>query len=59
MQKDGMPVCLPEMTIETARLRMLNFIEGVTGRKPDNNKDGGNWIAVMSLSAGNICKRKK
>jgi hypothetical protein len=59
LQKKGMPICLPEMTIETARIRMINFIDGVTGGKPDINKDGGDWIAFMSLSAGNICKEKK
>jgi hypothetical protein len=59
MQKRGMPVCLPDMTAEAARLRVLKFIDGTTGGKPDNNKDGGDWMAFLGLSAGNICKGKK
>ena len=59
MQKQKMPVCLPEMTSRAARLRVLKFIDGATGGKPDNNKDGGDWMAFLGLSAGNICKGKK
>jgi hypothetical protein len=56
MQQNGMPVCLPETTPEEARLRILNFIDGVTGGNPPNNKDGGDWIAFTGVATGNICK---
>jgi hypothetical protein len=57
MQERGMPVCLPDMTEETARIRILQFINGVTGGHPSNNKDGGDWMAFMGVyTAGNLCK---
>ena len=56
MQQKGMEVCLPEMTPETARLRILNFIDQTTRGKPSNNKDGGDWMAFMGVSTGNLCK---
>ena len=56
MQDKRMPVCLPTLNPETARVRILKFIDETTGRKPENNKDGGNWMAFMGLAAGNICK---
>jgi hypothetical protein len=56
MQEKGMPVCLPAMTPEAARLRILGFIDGTTGGSPSNNKDGGDWMAFMGVAAGNICK---
>ena len=56
MQQKGMGICLPDMTPETARLRILQFIEAATGGKPSSNKDGGDWMAFMGLAAGNVCK---
>jgi hypothetical protein len=57
MHERGLPVCLPEMTPETARLRILNFINGTTAGKPSNNKDGGDWMAFLGIAAGNTCKQ--
>jgi hypothetical protein len=56
MQQKGTAVCLPDMTPEAARRRILQFIEAATGGNPANNKDGGDWMAFMALAAGNICK---
>ena len=56
MQQKGMAICLPEMTPEAARQRILQFIEAATGGKPSSNKDGGDWMAFMGLAAGNVCK---
>jgi hypothetical protein len=56
MQQKGTSVCLPEMSPETARLRILQFIDGATGGNPSNNKDGGDWMAFMGVAAGNLCK---
>ena len=56
MQEKRMPVCLPALNPEAARIRILRFIDGTTGGKPENNKDGGDWMAFMGLAAGNICK---
>jgi hypothetical protein len=58
MQEHNMPFCLPDMTAETARLRLLDFINGVTEGNPSNNKDDGNWIAFMAVAAGHQCKNK-
>lgn len=49
-------VCLPEMSIEAARTRILQFIDTTTGGKPETNGDGGDWMAFMGLAAGNLCK---
>ena len=49
-------VCLPKMSTEAARLHILQFIDAMTGGKPETNGDGGDWIAFMGLSAGNLCK---
>jgi len=56
MQDKGMTFCLPPMTSEEARLRILGFINGTTSGNPSNNKDGGDWMAFMGLTAGNMCK---
>jgi len=56
MQQKGMAICLPDMTPEAARQRILQFIEAATGGKPSSNKDGGDWMAFMGLAAGNVCK---
>jgi hypothetical protein len=56
MQQKGTSVCLPEMTPEAARLRILQFIEATTGGNPSSNKDGGDWMAFLGVAAGNICK---
>jgi hypothetical protein len=56
MQQKGTSICLPEMTPETARQRILQFIEAATGGNPSRNKDGGDWMAFMGLATGNICK---
>lgn len=57
MQENGMPICLPEMNLEAARARILQFIDGTTGGRPSNNKDGGDWMAFMGVASGNICKK--
>jgi hypothetical protein len=57
MQANGMPVCLPKITPEAARIRILQFIDGTTRGKPSDNKDGGDWMAFMGLAAGNVCKQ--
>jgi hypothetical protein len=57
MQEKNMPVCLPALNPEAARVRILRFIDENTGGKPENNKDGGDWMAFMGLAAGNICKK--
>jgi hypothetical protein len=56
MQQKGTSICLPEMTPEAARQRILQFIEAATGGNPSRNKDGGDWMAFMGLATGNICK---
>ena len=57
MQDHGMPVCLPKLSPEAARVRILQFIDGTTAGKPSNNKDGGDWMAFMGVASGNICKK--
>lgn len=57
MQEHGMPVCLPKMTPEEARVRVLQLIDATTGRKPSTNKDGGDWMAFMGVASGNLCKK--
>jgi len=57
MQQRGMPVCTSDMTPEAARLRILNFIDGITGGNPSNNKDGGDWMAFMGVATGNTCNK--
>ena len=49
MQEKGVPICLPAMRPETARLRILELIHASTGGNPSNNKDGGEWMAFMAL----------
>ncbi|GLS38854.1 hypothetical protein GCM10010869_44510 [Mesorhizobium tianshanense] len=55
MHEQGMPICVPEISSEEARVRILNFIDGATGGNPQTNKDGGDWMAFMGLAAGNVC----
>jgi hypothetical protein len=57
MEEHGMPVCLPKMTPEEARVRLLRFIDATTGRNPSANKDGGDWMAFMGVASGNLCKK--
>lgn len=57
MEGQGMRVCLPEMNMEHARVRILKFIDALTGGKPSNNKDGGDWMAFLGLASGNLCKK--
>jgi len=56
VQDKHMPVCLPAMTPEQARVHILQFIDGMTGGKPSTNGDSGDWIAFMGVAAGHICK---
>jgi hypothetical protein len=56
MQQKGRAICLPDLTTEAARRRILQFIEAATAGNPANNKDGGDWMALMGLAAGNLCK---
>jgi hypothetical protein len=53
----GAPVCLPDLTPEAARLRLLQFIDVTTGGKPSSNKDSGDWVAFLALASGNMCKK--
>lgn len=53
-----MTVCLPDISPEEARVRMLKFILGTTKGNPKNNKDPGDWMAFMSLAAGNHCPKE-
>lgn len=57
IQEHGMPVCLPNMTPEEARVRILGVIDATTERNPSTNKDGGDWMAFMGVSSGNLCKK--
>jgi len=57
MQERGSPVCLPDMTPEEARLRVVQFVDVTTGRKPATNKDSGDWVAFLALASGNLCKK--
>lgn len=57
MQEHAMPVCLPKMTPEEARVRILGFIDATTERSPSANKDGGDWMAFMGVASGNLCKK--
>ena len=50
-------VCLPDMTTEAARARLVQFIDATTGGKPETNRDSGDWIAFLSLASGNLCKK--
>jgi hypothetical protein len=57
MTDRGAPVCLPDMTPEDARTRLVQFIDVTTGGKPSSNKDSGDWIAFIALASGNLCKK--
>jgi hypothetical protein len=59
MTGKGMAVCLPEITPEQARAEVIAFIDQVTGRRPADNKDGGDWIALMALASGRLCDKPK
>ena len=57
MTDKGAAVCLPDMTPEAARLRVVQFVDVTTGGKPSTNKDSGDWIAFLALASGNLCKK--
>ncbi len=57
MQEKGMPVCLPDMSVEAARQRIIGFITTTTAGKPESNKAGGDWMAFLGLASGNFCKK--
>jgi succinate dehydrogenase/fumarate reductase-like Fe-S protein len=57
MYDRGSPVCLPDITPEAARIRLLQFIDTTTRGKPSSNKDSGDWVAFLALAAGNLCKK--
>ena len=59
MTGQGMAVCLPEITPEQARAQVTAFIDQVTGGRPANNKDAGDWVALMALASGNLCDKPK
>ncbi|MBR0776019.1 hypothetical protein JQ625_14370 [Bradyrhizobium diazoefficiens] len=59
MTEKGMAVCLPEIAPEQARARVIGLIDQATGGRPENNKDGGDWIAMMALASGNLCDKPK
>lgn len=59
MSEKGMGVCLPETDAEQARRKVVGFIDGVTGGRPANNKDAGDWIAFMALAQGNLCGKAR
>jgi hypothetical protein len=56
-QEKGLSICLPEMSAEAARLRIINCIDGITEGHPAKNKDGGDWMAFLCLATGNTCKK--
>lgn len=58
MSDQGSAVCLPEMSPEEARVRILKLIETTTAGRPQDNKDGGDWVAVTGVAAGNLCKQR-
>ena len=58
MQEHGTPVCVPEMSAEEARVRILKLIDTATAGDPTKNKDGGDWMAFMGLAAGNLCEQR-
>jgi hypothetical protein len=45
------------MSPEVARLKILDVIRLTTGGKPSDNKDGGDWVALMGVASGNMCKK--
>ena len=51
------PVCLPDITPEAARVRVLQFIDTTTHGKPSSNKDSGDWVAFLAVASGNLCKK--
>jgi hypothetical protein len=60
MQVNNMQLCLPKMTSEDARVKVVSFINGITGGRPSSNKDGGDWMAFMGVSVGHmgdVCNR--
>jgi len=57
MSDRGAPVCLPDITPEAARLRVLQFIDVTTHGNPSSNKDSGDWVAFLALASGNLCKK--
>jgi hypothetical protein len=57
MTDRGAPVCLPDLTPEDARARVVQFIDATMGGKPSTNKDSGDWIAFIALASGNMCKK--
>jgi hypothetical protein len=57
MNDRGAPACLPDLTPEEARIKVLQFVDATTGGKPSSNKDSGDWIAFLALAAGNLCKK--
>lgn len=59
MTEKGMAVCLPEIAPEQARPQVTGFIDQVTGSRPANNRDAGDWIAFMALAQGNLCGKVK
>lgn len=58
MDKD-MAVCLPQLTSDEARARIVGLIEKVTAGNPSSNKDGGDWMAFAALASGNLCKKTR
>lgn len=59
MTEKGMAVCLPEIAPDQARPQVTVFIDQVTGGRPANNRDAGDWIAFMALAQGNLCGTAK
>ena len=46
-----MTVCLPDdLTTKAARINLLAFINSITQGNPSDNKDGGDWVAYLSLA---------
>jgi len=54
--QDRLQICLPKISAAEARTRILQFVDATTSGKPETNGDGGDWMAFMALSSGNICK---
>ncbi len=57
LTEQGSAVCLPEMSPEQARVRIVQLIDVTTKGRPQDNKDSGDWIATVALASGNLCKQ--
>jgi hypothetical protein len=59
MTDKNMAACLPDLTPEQARRKVTAFIDEVTGGRPANNRDAGDWVAFMALAKDNLCDKRR